>query len=638
MEEKANLTESSEENLSDLGSEERFLKSHMLCGKNYSEDKIQAVKAAKLKSVTLAMVLSAFLGLFGAGSFYLGYWKRGFCKIVFNVLVPLALGLVFLFWLAPMYNTYHLQADDTISNVAYSMISEYGKGYSESYNAVKKQFDAIDAQNGVLKTTYGYLTRENDEEKKVVGFDNEFNSMIADFNGLFTDGFIQNVNALSAFGELISEDGYKELETELSKASVNYSAVKTKLEAVLNSKEISALIETAEKLPTDLTAADLGETVAEIKELNEKLDALTSLRDTDDLFAVIDTFEESPLTDKLLADLKDSDKAELIKNMANLRELFNAIINDLKAKYLALTGESYVLAADREESTEQKKEETLSSEIASLVKALTDGGKTELADKLNDLKDKIDALNINSTEDVIEPLTQFINDAKQKDDKAEKWINGTEENKDSGQIKIRSAFTIVSELNANLNSAANALKTLSVNELNDNGEIIVASLYENFRNSQKLVYSMIQQAPLYVEYLSAFRDCTVARGADKQLNYTEVSSKYVDELNAIDELTEIYYKIYDAEDGEIFYDSRILDIEKVMEHIDGANTIASDYTLKADGLSNEWEVDGKIVNMLFIIVLAILGAIIVAYWIGEVFKDRAKCLKDNYDKIKNILQ
>lgn len=71
-----------------------------------SDERVKQIQETATKSVGKTVLLSAIFGLFGGGSFYLGQIKRGVCKVVFNVIVPFTLGMIFLFWLAPMYKNY----------------------------------------------------------------------------------------------------------------------------------------------------------------------------------------------------------------------------------------------------------------------------------------------------------------------------------------------------------------------------------------------------------------------------------------------------------------------------------------------------------------------------------------------------
>ncbi|MDE6868620.1 MAG: hypothetical protein K2J83_05735, partial [Clostridia bacterium] len=171
-------------------------------------------------------------------------------------------------------------------------------------------------------------------------------------------------------------------------------------------------------------------------------------------------------------------------------------------------------------------------------------------------------------------------------------------------------------------------------------------LYSTFSKSQNQVYAMTYQASFICEFAAEYQ--TIAadydlfcgiKEFDAKLDFANVSEDYLANLKEVCSLTEISRKLYDYTEGEtIYFDSNVSDIEKVMESLSKANAIAESYHANTSNLPGEWDSDSRIINMLFTIVLAIDGTIIVAFWIGEVFKDRAKCIKDNNEKIKSILQ
>ncbi len=78
--------------------------------KSVSDDHIDDIRQIELKSAKRTVAFSAVFGLFGGGSFYLGQVKRGLCKILFNVIVPFTVAIIFLFWLAPMNRQYSEQS------------------------------------------------------------------------------------------------------------------------------------------------------------------------------------------------------------------------------------------------------------------------------------------------------------------------------------------------------------------------------------------------------------------------------------------------------------------------------------------------------------------------------------------------
>ncbi|MDE6598139.1 MAG: TM2 domain-containing protein, partial [Clostridia bacterium] len=130
------------------------------------DEKYSAVEAVKTKSCFLTVLLSALLGLFGAGSFYLGYYKRGIVKVVFNVLVPLALGIVFLFWLSPLHLIYSNESEEVYNTVhpVIVLVTEPQQHFktgeqttSEYKSFVAAQSNLISPRNN-LNAAYAYLS------------------------------------------------------------------------------------------------------------------------------------------------------------------------------------------------------------------------------------------------------------------------------------------------------------------------------------------------------------------------------------------------------------------------------------------------------------------------------------------------
>ncbi|MDE7264665.1 MAG: TM2 domain-containing protein, partial [Clostridia bacterium] len=365
----------SEEDLTELYTEETLLKSHLLHTTKVSAEKAEAVKNAKLKSSCLAVVLSAFLGLFGAGSFYLGYWKRGICKILFNVVLPVALGIVFLFWLAPTYNAYHITADETSDMVAYKTLNAYYVGYSDAYNDVMNLFGNIDDNNHTLKNVYEYVTEEEDLQTDLVDAAETFASVL-------TNGFLQNVKSLRALGEIVSEEDYK----SIKESSLSSEIIET-LDILTDTAQINNVIYTVENL-TVLSIDKLNNVAEDLNVLSKKLDGLTSLRDTDDLFAAAAAINQTLVTDRLTENVQSM--TEVIAVLENLQ----SFIDDVVLKYQTLTGQVYGQTAG-------EGDKSLSQTVAELIASLdskNDKDK-ELIAKLTALKNKLDGFSVSDIED-----------------------------------------------------------------------------------------------------------------------------------------------------------------------------------------------------------------------------------------------
>lgn len=160
---------------------------------NVPDEKYSAAEAVKTKSSFLTVMLSAFLGLFGAGSFYLGCYKRGIVKVVFNVLVPLALGLVFLFWLSPLRRVYSDQAAEVSAT-----LSSVNDAYTDFYDKQDKFSEYAEK----LEDVY--------ENIKDIQFNSDlnsfFNSILQLNNSTLTDLKLKISNALNAL-EGVGDNG-----------------------------------------------------------------------------------------------------------------------------------------------------------------------------------------------------------------------------------------------------------------------------------------------------------------------------------------------------------------------------------------------------------------------------------------------
>ncbi|MDE5942677.1 MAG: hypothetical protein K2H30_00525, partial [Clostridia bacterium] len=267
-------------------------------------------------------------------------------------------------------------------------------------------------------------------------------------------------------------------------------------------------------------------------------------------------------------------------------------------------------------------DKSLSQTVAELIASLdskNDKDK-ELIAKLTALKNKLDGLSVSDIEVVEKPLTEFL-----KSDECE------------------TAYEFTSKFGGELNSALTSLNALAVGTVDENGEKV--NLYSEFANTES-IYKMTHQASLICELAAEYQTLAAdydlfggLKELDAKLNFANVSEDYIASLREACSLIEVNEKLYDYSNGEtIIFNANVSNVDELMESLKAPNAIAESYAANASNLSSEWDSDCRILTMLFTIVLAIDGAIIVAYWIGEVFKDRAKCLRDNDKKIKNLLQ
>lgn len=188
--------------------------------KSVSDDKFDVVMNVRIKNLKLTVLLSALFGLFGAGSFYLGLLKRGICKIIFNVFLPLTLGLIFLYWFSPLQKEYLIQTEDiynaVLENEEYRYSFDNLKLVQEKYNSAYASFNdditIVFAQAENLYSVKEFLSEEKDginiNEVKCSAFINKlyYFTQHSSVSNLVTE----IDNALLVLEELV--DGEEEIE------------------------------------------------------------------------------------------------------------------------------------------------------------------------------------------------------------------------------------------------------------------------------------------------------------------------------------------------------------------------------------------------------------------------------------------
>ncbi len=163
--------------------------------KSVPDDRVRDIRQIKLISAKKTVALSAVFGLFGGGSFYLGQVRRGLCKVLFNVIVPFTVAIIFLFWLAPMNRQYSEQSAQYIAFSA-SMTADLSD-FKYDYNLTDSN-DTIDGS----ESSEGSPTNES---------------------ALCDRGFSDNINAASElFGRALDD-----LKTYIDKISEDSANLRT---------------------------------------------------------------------------------------------------------------------------------------------------------------------------------------------------------------------------------------------------------------------------------------------------------------------------------------------------------------------------------------------------------------------------
>ena len=202
------------------------------------DNKYETITAVKTKSTKMTTVLSAVFGLFGAGSFYLGLYKRGICKVVFNVVLPLMLGLIFLYWFVPLHREYSVQTKNIYSAVTENRQYEYSfdnleylhSDYEESYKIFSRSMSSISEECKKLVSVKDYLLEKSEEIKDS---EKEYFLCIGKFTEFIQNPVINDLkteigNSLELLNEKEKEDNEDllELTNEVNKivAACNFLA------------------------------------------------------------------------------------------------------------------------------------------------------------------------------------------------------------------------------------------------------------------------------------------------------------------------------------------------------------------------------------------------------------------------------
>ena len=250
---------------------------------NANEEVFDKLERAKVKSTSTTVKLSAFLGLFGAGSFYLGRIKAGILKVVFNVVVPLVIAMLFFVWLSPTNKSYYNQSLDVTSKVygvvansdetfdVYSkyLISLQGDDFSKALNTVKEKYDDAVAADEILLTSLtdadavkGVLDGLNLEEITVeqtnISVKIGFGELLPNWTVTDLDLFKEKFTAVSALalqvmtniGNVSTTDS--ETVAALNAISSKAQALRTKLITFLDDRQKDSLSSCVGKIKSEI--------------------------------------------------------------------------------------------------------------------------------------------------------------------------------------------------------------------------------------------------------------------------------------------------------------------------------------------------------------------------------------------------
>lgn len=552
------------------------------------DEKYGELNGVKTKSALVTVLLSAFLGLFGAGSFYLGCFKRGLVKICFNVIIPVACGLISLLWLSPMFYSYHTDAVTVVAAV--SLVNGELKPcldeYSAAYKSLNEQLENIEKKNDELKSVLAFATDGQLEAK--------MNFMLDCLNGAFGKELLTDLTELMRLNGLISAENYEKLTNNLDKAAQllaeaengeaveNINALKQRLAVLTDTMAIDNAV-TAVKAINGLS---LKSTTEELRQYTEIADDFLTQTKTDRkseaLSAAVTAVTENPLTEKLQTETGGAEA-----NLKPIAENFATLLSDMKAEYLALTGAEF--------NTEAKEPLTFAAILNSVKASLNDIDNAELVGE------------ITST---LSGLNPSANSASL----LESSITSIENYRESAQADSENSVNaFAEELYSQTGKASKALKAISYKSVGGEEDGYLQTIAHSIAimSEQKQAYVSVE-----ARIEEANKNLDVAKHVDKKLKM---------------------HKTLDAVLYSIDYVKTETDIDKVMDELDDKIGTLSGLEENASYWEQEWKTDSTIIRLLFIILLSIDGAVILAYWIGEVFGDREKCLNINYEKIVKTL-
>ena len=566
-----------------------------------SDERLSEIENVKIKRSLITVLLSAFLGLFGAGSFYLGYFKRGMVKICFNVILPLALGLVFLFWLAPTYFDYHAQGNNvssTLSPINGVLNPCLGK-YSDAYKNISTQLDNVEKKNEELKAYLSYITEDE--------FEISTTELLNCINEAFSNEIVNDINSLIGLNKLISTEDYNEFNKKLDEAIAIISK-SDNAEAVKNIADLKQRL----SVLTDTTAIENSVTAINVLNgwsFNSAADNLKILTD------IVDDFSLSTKTDRkseeLTAAILAVSKNPLIKNCTEetlvlekalevFAENFESLYKDLQSKYQAFTGKAFV---NKDENVQEEEKFTFEKLLNSVKASLSDIENSELVNELSDTIDGIMSKLSADTKGQLKKTIVAIEDY-QKAASAEIQLP------DSENKLVLAEFA--NQLNQQTHNTYEALVAINHEKTDEsdntsNGYLQEMSFSINVMIEQKQVFLSV-----YDSVEDAGKSVNLVKFVENKLGYHNNIKDFLSASNKVKEET---------------------NIDSLMDTLDEKINLLISLQNKASSYAYDWKVDSEIIKYLFITLLAIDGTIIMAYWIGEVFKDRAKCYNLNYDNI-----
>ncbi len=589
---------------------------------NVPEESYERISNVKTKSVKTTVILSSLLGLFGAGSFYLGLIKRGVVKVVCNVLVPLILCSVFLIWLSPMHLKYSAQA---------YAVSDYELEYGTSQldSAVKAYDSSNDSNNKSAYREYLNLIESIYKASNSNSATLAAGAEVLENYSKYSDSFVAKTTSFRTAANLQT-------------LSQNFSDLATCLADVKEGETITSAGLASAELKAAVTAAKAdvnADTQALLDDFLKKLNKLSNVSEYKTLGGWNDGVQAVEGAD--LATLKTS----LSANSASMKTFaegcadgqyyldnyasFSAAMTQVSQTYEGYNEYSQSLVLLRVTVSGEGANEQITLTAAPTVD-------TVLADmkKVFTVSNEDKTAGVKTLSEVLTAIDTAISGITDKDTvtdlKAKLSAFSSKLTSDAPETKIDSCIS-------GLTTAKTELKKLNNTELDADGvKATVSSLIEKLGTvvepsvtATKNAATSATAAKTHVDALLDQRDgvAPLATTYEGYLKNNKPDKAVEDKTGFTAKLTESKESLEKVKTSTNFEEIKTA-LNKALSNVRSLTSNA------ADGYFN-WLVSGKWEKYFVMMILIIDGITIVGYWIDEVFKERKKCKDYNYKLIQN---
>ncbi len=699
------------------------------------EEKFGEVKSVKIKSLKHTTVLSAVLGLFGGGDFYLGFFKRAICKCIFNFILPIAILIVSFAYIVPVnrqyrdYDAHYLEFSECmtaeLADFSYdypfggqSKASDSGQSEENKDSGVKSLKDGGFTAN-IVAAQQLYNSAYNNLESRL----NDIKSNIDDKMKPVADEISENVleERYSAINEAFAQFYANPVNEEVQELYTDYPNM-----------TFAEYISAVDKIISDMYALfpDPAPSESEQAEkafavqLTESLNAVAAKLSNDDADANKEIIEEisdlagrisvladrSSLNRQYLEDFTSLDFTKFTPIDSLIQEnnisRLNALAGSIAAMYDDYDveddfGDIAVMYYDIDYDYQNAKDifddfyevyntlidvnsKTIYTAVDSKNKAITPDPKKDENGNTIAVKDFTSLMNV--VLENIRPLTEDAEDespvktaCELLEILAQRWGNSSladditavykersaieGEESESGKIEVNclsgfeNAFknfvttnfalqdkegSEENESYPNLYSLKTVYDTLSAGLDGIRGDVdAISVLMEAFGNCAYFVSSNTAATMMHyyndIDYgshyyseaekaimLTALLAETPSIGIENKLNITDTLSDYYFRAR------EIAYKFYQVGNKQT--------VNEILNSLTAMSNEITDLNarVKADKESRMFNVDYT--SMFVGIMVGIDAVIIICYWIGEVFRNREKCMNINCEAVLSAVK